>query len=55
VRITAILPLAASGDYVCATADYRLSDQAPWPAHLHDCKAAVRWLKIHARQLHIDP
>jgi len=50
-----LIPLAAGGNYFCATANYRLSGTAPWPAQLHDCKAAVRWLKANARKYHIDP
>ncbi|HEX3870168.1 MAG TPA: alpha/beta fold hydrolase, partial [Pirellulales bacterium] len=50
-----LLPLAASDNYVCVAANYRLSFQAPWPAQLHDCKAAVRWLRANAKDLNIDP
>ncbi|HWB00279.1 MAG TPA: chitobiase/beta-hexosaminidase C-terminal domain-containing protein [Pirellulales bacterium] len=46
---------AATGEYVCATINYRLSFQAAWPAQLHDCKAAIRWLRAHAKELNIDP
>jgi acetyl esterase/lipase len=51
----ALAPYAASGQYFCASANYRLSGQAPWPAQIHDCKAAVRWLKANAAKLHVDP
>lgn len=50
-----VIPLAASGDYVCASINYRVVSQAPWPAQLYDCKAAVRWLKLNAEKYHIDP
>ncbi|WP_235036120.1 alpha/beta hydrolase [Arthrobacter sp. 18067] len=39
----------------CATVDYRHSLEAPFPAQLHDIKAAVRYLRHHAGQLGIDP
>ncbi|PVZ59640.1 alpha/beta hydrolase [Arthrobacter sp. H-02-3] len=39
----------------CATVDYRLALEAAFPAQLHDLKAAVRYLRAHARELGIDP
>jgi acetyl esterase/lipase len=45
--------LALSGLAV-ASADYRLSGEARWPAQLHDAKAAVRWLRGRAGELGID-
>ncbi len=35
--------------------DYRLSGQAPYPAALEDCLAAVRWLREHAGKYRINP
>ncbi len=46
--------LAARG-FVAATISYRLSGEAPFPAAIHDCKAAVRYLRANADQLGIDP
>jgi acetyl esterase/lipase len=40
--------------YICADINYRLSGDTLWPAQIHDCKAAVRFLKVHAAQYHID-
>jgi acetyl esterase/lipase len=40
--------------YVCADINYRYSTDTLWPAQVHDCKAAVRFLKAHAEQYHID-
>jgi acetyl esterase/lipase len=34
---------------------YRLSDQAAFPAQIHDCKGAIRWLRANAATLQIDP
>ena len=45
--------LAARG-YVAATISYRLSGEAPFPAAIHDCKAAVRFLRANAREYGID-
>jgi pectinesterase len=46
--------LAARG-FVTASLDYRLSNEARFPAHIHDCKAAVRFLRTNAREFGIDP
>ena len=43
------------GVYAGASVNYRLTDQASWPAQIHDCKAAIRWLRAHAREHNIDP
>ncbi len=47
--------LITDGNYVGASIGYRLTDQAHWPAQLHDCKAAIRWLRAHAAENGIDP
>jgi len=46
--------LAARG-YVAATISYRLSGEAPFPAAIHDCKAAVRFLRANSKKYGIDP
>jgi len=46
--------LAARG-FVAATISYRLSGEAPFPAAIHDCKAAVRFLRANAKKYGIDP
>lgn len=33
-----------------ASASYRFTDVATWPAQLHDVKAAVRWLRANAQE-----
>jgi acetyl esterase/lipase len=37
-----------------ATIDYRLALEAPFPAQLHDAKAAIRYLRAHADELGIS-
>lgn len=34
--------------YALASIDYRLSQEAVFPAQIFDCKGAVRWLRAHA-------
>jgi len=50
-----VIPFVATGDYVGASVGYRLSGEATWPAQIHDCKAAIRWLKANADKYGIDP
>jgi acetyl esterase/lipase len=45
----------AGGRYIGVTIGYRLTDEAQWPAQIHDCKAAIRWLKANAARYGIDP
>jgi acetyl esterase/lipase len=45
--------LAAHGIAVAAV-DYRLSGDAPFPAQIHDIKAAIRWLRANADQYGIN-
>jgi acetyl esterase/lipase len=39
----------------CATVDYRHALEAPFPAQLHDLKAAVRYLREFSGDLGVDP
>jgi acetyl esterase/lipase len=48
------LPWVEKG-YVIASINYRLCQHAHFPAQIEDCKAAVRWLRAHAREYRIDP
>lgn len=40
--------------FTCCAVEYRLVQEAPWPAQLHDVKAAIRWTRAHAEALGID-
>jgi len=49
--------LAMNG-YVGLSINYKLrkvQGQVTWPQNLHDCKAAVRWLRQNAEKLNVDP
>ncbi|MBI1353616.1 MAG: alpha/beta hydrolase fold domain-containing protein [Acidobacteria bacterium] len=41
--------------YVAVSVNYRLLQEAPFPAQIADVKASVRWLRAHAAQYRIDP
>ena len=44
----------ANRGYVAATISYRLSGEAPFPAAIQDCKAAVRFVRANAKEFGID-
>lgn len=50
------LPAAyAAAGYGAVSVNYRLTDEAPFPAQIEDAKAAVRWLRTHADEYGLDP
>jgi acetyl esterase/lipase len=48
-----IEPLVKKG-YAIASIDYRLTPVAPFPANVHDIKAAIRFLRAHAKDWGYD-
>jgi acetyl esterase/lipase len=50
-----VVPLVASGDWAAVSIGYRLSGEVHWPAQIHDVKAALRWVRAHAKQYGLDP
>ncbi len=45
----------AKAGYVCISIEYWKKEKGRWPTNLQDCKNAVRWLRVHAERLQIDP
>ena len=45
---------AAEHGFAVASISYRLTDVAIFPAQIHDCKAAIRWLRTHADKYGYD-
>jgi acetyl esterase/lipase len=45
----------AERGYVALTVSYRLAPKYPFPAAIHDVKAAVRWVRANAAKYRIDP
>jgi len=50
-----VAPHVATGRYAAVSIGYRLSDEAHWPAQIHDAKAGLRWIRAHAAELGLDP
>jgi acetyl esterase/lipase len=48
-----LMQLARRG-YVAIAPQYRFCPQETFPAQVHDVKAAVRWLKVHAVEYSVD-
>lgn len=49
--------MASIGGYQLISIDYRYADDddAPWPEIAFDVKAAIRWIKLNAGELGVDP
>ncbi len=43
-----------SGKYAGVSVGYRLTNEAQWPAQIHDCKAAIRWVRGNADKYGLD-
>ena len=50
-----VLAKLASEGFVVASLEYRLADEARFPAQIQDARAALRFLKANAARYHIDP
>lgn len=55
IGLSRIRKYVPGGEFVGASIGYRLSSEATWPAQIHDCKAAIRWLRAHAEKYGFDP
>lgn len=53
--INRVAAMVQTGQYVGVSIGYRLTGEAIWPAQIHDCKAAIRWLRGNAKEHGIDP
>jgi acetyl esterase/lipase len=50
-----IMPDFVRRGYAAVSPQYRFCPKDPFPAQVEDVKAAVRWVKSHAKEYHIDP
>lgn len=46
--------LAAQHGYVVMAINYRHAPEHKFPAQVHDCKSAVRWIKANAKKYNVD-
>ena len=51
----AAIQFARTGDYASVAVGYRLTKEAHWPSQIFDCKAAIRWIRAHAKEYNLDP
>lgn len=51
----ACIQMARTGNYAAVAVGYRLTNEAHWPEQIYDCKAAIRWIRGHAKELNLDP
>ena len=49
-----VMRFVEAGEYVGVSVGYRLTNEVQWPAQIHDCKAAIRWVKAHAKEHNLD-
>ncbi len=54
-KFRALAIALASKGYVTAAIEYRLGGEAKFPAAIHDCNAAVRFLRAHADKYDLNP
>lgn len=45
-----LMRFVGSGKYAGVSVGYRLTNEAQWPAQIHDCKAAIRWIRGNAEK-----
>jgi acetyl esterase/lipase len=53
-RDSGVIGFLIGRGYAVASLNYRFSDEATFPAQVHDVKAAVRWLRANASQYRLD-
>ncbi|MBB3187974.1 alpha/beta hydrolase [Microbacter margulisiae] len=47
--------MIAKKGFVTVSVEYQLSLEAKYPAAVYNIKAAIRWMRAHAKEYHIDP
>lgn len=47
--------MVPKGEFAAVSIGYRLADEVKWPTQLHDCKAAIRWIRANAKKYNLNP
>ncbi|MCB1667452.1 MAG: alpha/beta hydrolase [Porticoccaceae bacterium] len=50
-----LLHYMASKGWICVTINYRLSPSVGFPAHLEDCKLALKWIRTEGKKYGVNP
>jgi len=45
-----LMRFMTDGKFAGVSVGYRLTNEAQWPAQIHDCKAAIRWIRGNAEK-----
>lgn len=45
----------AQRGFLCVAGEYRVMDEAPWPAPIQDVKTIIQWMRANSAELGIDP
>jgi acetyl esterase/lipase len=53
-QVAWLIPRLLEAGYAVAAVNHRYSQQAVFPAQVHDVKAALRWLRAHAEEYGLD-
>jgi acetyl esterase/lipase len=54
-QLAGVAQMLAENGFTAVAISYRLAPQCKFPAQIEDCKAAVRWMRINAARLKINP
>jgi acetyl esterase/lipase len=54
-QLSGVAQMLAKAGLSAVAISYRLAPESKFPAQIEDCKAAVRWMRMHAAELKIDP
>ena len=54
-ELSATIDAALADGYAVVRVNYRLAQNAKWPAQIYDCKAAIRFIRANAEKYNLNP